>query len=541
MGSSKHRSRIAPALVALALAGCGEPSSAPSPDAATDASPDANAPAPPAVTISTGALLGTRTREGVRAFLGVPYAATTAGANRFRAPQPAERWTTPRDATRFGSTCAQAPQMAFPVPGPRSEDCLTVNVWTPDPAPATPLPVMVWIYGGGFVLGGTTQAFYEGSQLAARGAVVVTLNYRVGALGFLAHPALSAEGPQRGSGNWGLLDQIAALQWVRREIAAFGGDPARVTIFGESAGAWGVCTLLGSPLADGLFHRAILQSGSCVTEGAFAPGTSLPLATAEARGMSIAARLGCTGADVLACLRRKTVEEVYAAQPPFDAVTWQVPFQAVIDGHVLPRSTTDRLRDPSFTPPPLVVGTNRDEFTIFTTSTTVADEAAYVAAVTTVAGPHARAVLDAYPARDYATPKAALEAVLRDSVFTCPARALARLASTRQPRTYLYQFSQVNAGPRALGLGATHAGELAYVFHNFTFPFTSPDANDEAVSSAMQGYWTRFAAAGDPNGAGAPMWPAYTSAADARLEIATPITVASGLRRAQCDALAAIR
>lgn len=503
-------------------------------DAGTDAGP------PPMTTTACGAVIGTRSARGVQAYLGIPYAAPPVGPLRFKPPAAASCWTAPRDATHFGPYCPQMPSTLLPLPGVGSEDCLTVNVWAPDPMPSTPVPVMFWMYGGGFTIGGTSDPLYEGSKLAARGVVVVSINYRVGALGWMAHSALATEDAHGSTGDYGLLDQIAGLHWVHDNAAAFGGDATKVTIFGESAGGISVCSLIGSPLADGLYARAIVESGSCVTPVGFPGFAPLALAQAETRGATIAAALGCTTGDIPACLRGKTVDEILAAQPMLNLAGGTLPLSPVVDGYALPVSTRARLMDPTFTPVPLVVGTNHDEATLFDMDVPLATFAEYEAFVTTNCGAYASGLLSVFPSSDFATPKEAFDTGLRDAIFTCPARLLARLASVRQPHTFLYQFSQANNFELAFGYGVTHGGELAFVWGNFVRPFLAPTMDERVVLAEMQGDWVRFAGSGDPNGGTALTWPAFTSANDSRLELATPTTVETALETARCDALDAL-
>ena len=406
---------------------------------------------------------------GVRRFLGIPYAAPPVGERRWRSPVPPEAWTEVRDATEPAAFCPQV--VPFLNVSAGSEDCLVVNVVTPDPPPPTPAPVMVWIHGGAFntndgrqLIGGT-----EGGVIASTsGAVVVTLNYRLGQLGFLAHPALSAEDPGHpGSGNFGIEDQIAALQWVQRNIAAFGGDPNDVTIFGESAGGWSVCILLASPAAGGLFQRAIVESGLCTQPLS-------DLTEAERQGQRFAELLGCSDApDVLACMRAAPADQVIATLPSDPNVvfgkgeygTWF----PVVDGNVIPQPLEDLFRAGEFNRVPVLIGSNRDEGTLFVAQAfdeqgapLAADQYRDALAYFVPDPAAADAVAARYPLEAYPVPGAALAAAFGDGFLACPTIDTASLLAPYVP-TYLYQFDypdaefpvaiRVELRPRRLPLG----------------------------------------------------------------------------------------
>jgi para-nitrobenzyl esterase len=532
---------------ALLTAAC---SSAPAPTPAADAAADttdAATDAPAAATtlsVSTarGPVIGHVT-DGVTSFLGVPYAAPPLGALRWRTPAEHAAWTTPRDAAAKGATCVQT-RGTLSGTGPQSEDCLFLNVWTAKTlaSDAARRPVMVFIHGGGFSAGTTSGTDYDGASLAAKGVVVVTFNYRLGQLGFLGHPALTAEDTEhRSSGNYGFQDQQAALRWVRDNAAAFGGDPANVTLFGESAGSMSVCAHMVAPASAGLFHKAIGQSGVCgflITP--LRDIAALPqVGSAEALGRRFETAVGCTGMpDLAACMRAKTAEQVIAAAPtPVELSRYGVRYQPNIDGYVFNEAPWVSLLAGRFQHVPFMLGSNRDEGTAFTLSLSIPDAAAYEALVRATLPDRVADVLRLYPVSMYPSPKAAYEAFLRDAVFICPNRTLARITAPGAP-TYLYHFTRANdrAGV-ALGLGVFHSAELPYVFGNFSGLF-SRAAADEPVIAATQGYWTRFAATGDPNGAGAPAWPAYTAASDAHLEIGDAVRTGVGLQRDVCDTMA---
>jgi para-nitrobenzyl esterase len=408
---------------------------------------------------------------------------------------------------------------------------LTINVWTPSPAATAHAPVMVFIYGGAFVHGGSNQSTYDGTLLAARGVVAVTFNYRVGIFGFLAHPALTAEDAHGSSGNYGLLDQQAALRWVHANIAAFGGDPGNVTVFGESAGSMSVCAQMTSPPAVGLFHRAIGESGPCTF-------ITMPLATAESLGQTIAQTLGCaTATDALACMRGQTVDALLAAAPDAsDVTTGGAKLWPNIDGYVLPVAPTLALAAGSA--PAIdgfLGGINQDEATLFTQNKTIATEADYEAAVTAILPTHASDALALYPAANYASPKDAYNALITDLLFTCATRAQIQSLVSHGTRSYEYLFTRVTPLGRASGLGVYHSSELAFVFGTLS-AVSGMTAADEAFSDQVMGYWTRFAATGDPNATGT-AWSPRTATTDAYLALGDSIEPATGLHAATCDVI----
>jgi len=493
---------------------------------------------PLTITIDTGTLHGAQTGD-VRHFIGIPYAAPPLGANRFRAPQPATPWTDVRAAVEAGSQCPQLLSFAGPS---NDEDCLFVNVWTP--SDAHELPVMVFLHGGAFVFGSGTDKYYAGDSLAGRGVVVVTLNYRLGAFGFLAHPALATDDPMYPTtGNYGLEDQRAALQWVQRNIAAFGGDPKHVTLFGESAGGFSACVHYLSSRTHGLFEAVISESGLC--------GSSvleLPLATAQAQAVALAEQLGCPGTDAaaIACLRGKSTDEIQAAtalptpatgmpggplyQP--EVLPAQLP---TIDGLVLATSMHAAFAAGSYEPRPIILGTNRDEGTLFHSSIyakEVPDETAYRAALATrftgVDG-----IVAHYPVSAFPSANRAIAEVTGDAFFVCPARYLARHLADHGVAVYRYSFEQALAQPFVADLGVFHSSELPFVFGNDTFPL-GMIGDARPLSDAIETYWTGMAKHHDPNSAGGVAWPAY-AASELSLVLAASITTTAGLKSGVCD------
>ncbi|HEX7574078.1 MAG TPA: carboxylesterase family protein, partial [Bacteroidota bacterium] len=388
-------------------------------------------------------------------------------------------------------------------PSGKSEDCLYLNIWAPAKSAHDRIPVLVWIYGGGFNAGATSEPVYSGEKLAGKGVVLVSIAYRVGQLGFMAHPELSAESPNHVSGNYGLLDMIAGLQWVQKNIGAFSGDPARVTIFGESAGGIAVSMLCASPLAKGLFHGAISQSG-----GSFGPPrlTTFPgenlkrLADAEHAGKAYAESAHVSS---IAELRKMSADKL----PAIRGLAWPI-----IDGHVIPDDQYRLYEAGRFNDTPILVGYNSDEGASFMPPRT---PEAYIAGVQARYGPFAERLLKAYPAGSGTVPKTARD-LARDAAFGWHTWVWARLQSKMgTAKAFYYYFDhhpdRPEGSPRA-GYGSPHGQDVAYVFQHLNS--LSPDATDTdpAISDAMGTYWTNFAKRGDPNGEGVLLWPAFSDA-----------------------------
>jgi para-nitrobenzyl esterase len=509
MGSNTRTRRLTAALLGAGLAMVGVLGGA----AAEAAPPAERSSGPPLVVTTNGPVVGVTTPQ-LREFLGIPYAAPPVGPRRWRPPDQAAPWTTPRDSSHFGPHCPQGPS-AFGTAS-TSEDCLYLNVYTP---PARHghlrrgLPVMVWIHGGALTIGESDD--FDPTRLVTDGdVIVVTINYRLGALGFLAHPALSAESQYDGSGNYGLMDQQLALQWVRDNIGAFGGNPHRVTIFGESAGGLSVHAHLASPLAAGLFDRAIAQSGAYAL-------TQPPLAAAEAFGSQFAAAVGCADLNTAAaCLRTKPVESLIAA----GGTNW-VPN---IDGDVLPRSILDVLTSGDFNRVPVIEGTTADEWRLQVAlffdllggplQADFFDEA--IGLTLGIFGLPSSAVPDiiqTYPLSAYPSPDLALGAVGTDAIFACPALRASRLLADHV-RTFGYEFNDTQAPqiflpPVSYPYGAYHASELQYLFDVSTplhpEPALLPDPAQQALARDMVTYWTEFAKHGSPIAHETPRWPIF--------------------------------
>lgn len=437
-------------------------------------------------------------------FLAVPYAAAPVGNLRFRAPQPVPSWRGVRDATEPGAACVQFAAFGIEPTARRSEDCLNLDVYRPGQArPGARLPVIVWIHGGGFVQGTGTE-FSGRATAELTGAIVVSINYRLGALGYLALPGLDAES-REGSGNWAVLDQIAALRWVQDNAVAFGGDPRKVTVSGQSAGSISVCALLASPSASGLFSRAVLQSGPCNLL------TAPPLADAQARGAEYAARVGCTdAASALACLRAATPEALVAAGIGSGAGELS-PATPVSGTRTLPVSPNEAITSGRWNKVPLVIGSTRDEGKLFALNQAGMTPEQYVAAVRAQFGPVAEQVLTRYPLAAYATPFHAWSALVTDPSWACGTAASAAVMA-RQVPTYQYEFDDPQSPPlRGLDLpgldtGNAHSAELAYLYEYVQQgrPFTP---EQEALATRMKRAWAAFAWTGTPNAWGLTYWP----------------------------------
>jgi para-nitrobenzyl esterase len=459
------------------------------------------------VKVQQGTLQGT-VEQGLTVYRGVPFAAPPVGDLRWRAPQPAAKWDGVRKADKFAPQCMQ--NMGPARPGEEapamSEDCLYLNVWTPSKSASSKTPVLVWIYGGGFNGGATSIPTYSGEVLARKGVVLVSIGYRVGPLGFLAHPGLSAESPQHVSGNYGLLDMIAGLQWIKDNIAKFGGDPNKVTIFGESAGGIAVSQLSASPLAKGLFQGAISESGGSFGHyrAAGQPGENMrSLADAERGGMTLAANAGAAN---IAELRSLPADKIMAATRGTRGMAWPI-----VDGYVIPDDQYNLYDAKKFNDTPILVGYNSDEGASFSPPRTSRE---YIDNTKRRYGTFADSLLSAYPAGDGKVPKTARD-LQRDAAFGWHTWLWARLQSEKgKGKAFLYCFDQhpdyPADSPRA-GYGAPHGREVAYVFgHLNDMRGEQPTAADHLISDAMVTYWTNFAKYGDPNGKGSPAWPAFS-------------------------------
>ncbi len=532
-------------LSAIVLAACGS-STATGPTTTTTSTAATTKVATPTAAVVGGDPLTLRTPQGVvhgtsvtsaRAFLGVPFAAPPVGPLRWKAPQPAAHWSTTLQASHLSAPCPQIVPIVNTYEG--SEDCLYANVYAPAAVPTTPRPVLVWIYGGGFTVGSSGDDSVA-NMAARQGDVAVSFNYRLGPLGFLALSSLAAEDPHHGTGDLGLLDQQAALRWVRDNIAAYGGDPRQVTIYGESAGGISVCAQLVSPASAGLFERAITESGPCTLP-------AQPLATAEHQGTTLATTLGCPiGPGELACLRAAPPQRVIQAMPPDPSFLFGQGAQwgPVADGVTVPTDTARLLATGQFHRVPVIVGANRDEGRLFVglhqlVTGSPLTTSQWAGAVDAYFGPKVGAQVQVeYPLSAYPDPGAALGQAVGDAVLACPAVASAAVLRRWVP-VYEYEYDHT-PNPFILpipgiDLGAFHSSELPYVFGTTTqssgnFAFTPAE---QVLSDTVAGALARFAATGSPSGGGL-TWPRLTSPSGSYLVLDTPTSTATAMKAAPC-------
>ncbi len=477
--------------------------------------------------LDSGPISGAR-QDGMWYYLGIPYAEPPVGELRWREPRPAQRWEEVRACTAYGPSCPQ-PEGGGVVEmevGDMDEDCLYLNVWTPAEVPEERLPVMVWIHGGAFRTGSSSLPIYDGCNLAGKGVVVVTVNYRLGPFGFLAHPLLSDEAPNGSSGNYGLLDQIAALQWVQRNIAAFGGDPENVTVFGESAGGMSILCLMASPLAEGLFHRAIVESGPMLDLGL--PISKTPtLKEAEATGRDISEKLGCDREeDELAALRAASPEELLRASASGKPFFSPIDLSPNVDGYVLPESPLDTFASGNQHGVPLLIGVNANEGTIFVPEMNLA---LYRMMANYLYGDSAAKVLELFPAASDDEVRTAMDRLVTQVGFAASARFAAACMERAGSISYLYHFVHTVQDPRARELGSFHGLEIIYVFGSLDKVHVEGlTSEDLRLSAAMMTYWTNFARTGDPNGPGVPEWLPYRTNASYQ-ELGSEIVPRNGL------------
>ena len=492
------------------------------------------------VKIDTGWVSGSG--AGVHAYKGIPYAAPPSGELRWKPPQPAKPWTGILVAKSFPANCPQA----LPLPGPQSEDCLGLNIWTPAHAAGAKLPVMVWIHGGGFQIGASSQSVYDGEALAAQGVVLVSVNYRLGMFGFLAHPALDRESPHGASGNYGLLDTVAALEWVKRNIGAFGGDPGNVTIFGESAGGTAVCLLMVVPQAEGLFQKVISESAAWM----FGPISHI---TESWYGRVPMTKFGEKLGTDLAALRAKSTAELLKTLPPpmtrnDGAADRGEAYMPVVDGWVIPDDPSRLFSTGKFHHVALIAGTNADEGTLLG-GPPVRTVEQYRKWAAEKVGSFADRLLTLYSAATDAEAHAAAAQSSGDLLFLYGTRSVLRAASKIEPNAFQYQFTRVNGVGRQIHSGAFHASEIPYVWQtlpdsaygtqaSFIGDFSiNPDTyngQDAKLSEAMSGAWVAFAKTGSPNGPGLAHWPAFDGK-EAYMEFGDQIGAKESLRKPYVD------
>ncbi len=532
------------AVFGVALLACGTSSSdsAPSDDVGTDSGgvPSSEGGVQPPVEVTdTVAVAGGKIKGAINGslaiFKGIPFAAPPTGALRWKAPTPAAAWEGTKEASEFGAVCMQQN-------GTGSEDCLTVNVWAHAGTNA-PRHVMVWIHGGGFIDGSGSLAQYEASKLATdTDAVVVTINYRLGAFGFLASDALVAESPNKVAGNYGILDQVFALQWVKDNIAKFGGDPGRVMIFGESAGGASVCALLAAPLAQGMFQAAAVESGPC---GIFPSLATTSKAGAESSldtGATFLAASDCAAsADALACLRALPAAKVNAAQakvPTQD--TFVLPlsrFMPTVDGVVFPKLPIEALANGATGDVSTIVGANKDEAVTFL-ATFPDNESLIVGGLEAKYGKDNGDAIYALYA-DEGGAKSRLVQFAGDLVFNCPAEALAKTAAGGKGRTYLYTMTRGWDDGYFPGMGTFHGMDFLYLFSSFSTFKHTPSPEDLTLALAMKSAWSGLVSGAMPAQRFQVDWPAYDSATHTSLNIDLTSSTTSVYRKGRCDALRA--
>jgi para-nitrobenzyl esterase len=461
----------------------------------------------PIVTTAQGQVQGMTVDEGSVAFLGIPYAAPPVGDLRWKEPQPAVAWQGVRDGSHYGHRCVQFggfPDMRFQDDGP-SEDCLTLNIWTPAKVKAGKLPVMVWVHGGGFVGGGSSEPRHDGRSLAHHGVVIVTLNYRLGMLGFLTHPELAMESPHHTSGNYGLMDQAAAIAWVKANIAGFGGDPKNITVFGESAGSFSVSMLMASPLSKDNLAKAIGESGAAFNN------RTLPFETAAEREVKDAAAVKkALGTDDLVALRAIPAEKL-AAEKTFDK---DVSFPPDIDGYVVPDTLAKLYAAGKQAHIPLLAGWNADEVRGFITNgKTKTTVQSFKAMADQTFGADAPAFLKVYPGdTDAEAERSAGDFVSDRFLVYSTWRWLDQQVATGNAPVYRYRLDLVPPPDKfhPAGSGAFHSDDIEYVFGALDARLGAAwRSEDRALSEEIQTYWTNFARTGDPNGKGLPKWPKY--------------------------------
>jgi para-nitrobenzyl esterase len=476
----------------------------------------------------------------VRVYKGIPYAEPPIGELRWKPPQPVKPWPGVLVAKSFPAVCPQADRLRL---GAQSEDCLKLNIWTPARRAGEKLPVMVWIHGGTFQAGATSQSVYDGDALAAQGVVLVTIEYRLGIFGFFAHPSLSAESPHGVSGNYGLLDMVAALAWLKRNVAAFGGDPGNVTIFGESAGGAAVFLLLVMPESEGLFHRAISESG----------GILLPVRLKEdAVGVTALEKQGEKLGNISTLRKMSTAEVMNLPSPQISTIgaAGRPLWLPVIDGHVIPDGTLRLFRAGKVHNVPFLAGTNADEGTLF--NPPVNDLTSFRTYAQRLGVP-AAAALAHYPASSDAEAHAAAARLGGDFQFLLGTRQALRAMAKANPKAFQYYFNRLTPLGKQLNWGVFHTAEIPYVFGNLPDGYFGTEQSalfgdlrihadtytdlDASLAWTMSAHWVQFAKTGDPNGPGLPQWPRFSGGREAYLELGDRIAAGESLRKEHIDFL----
>ena len=483
------------------------------------------------VQLDAGKIAGVAdTTTGVTSYKGIPYAAPPLGDLRWKAPQAVTHWQGVRRADHFGPVCMQDDLKAgsfyqvefYQKPETKSEDCLYLNVWTAAKSASERRPVMFWIHGGGFVEGSGSLPSFDGASLAKKGVVVVTINYRLGVFGFLAHPELTKESIDHSSGNYGLLDQRAALEWVNRNITRFGGDPNNITIFGQSAGAMSVVALVASPLDKRLFAKAIMQSGGFIPMA--------PLSQGEEVGASF---VTAAGAHSIKDLRARSADQLMENVRSASKLTTGISrFGPIVDGYFLPADVFSIFARNQENAVQFMAGSTADEgTTLLPPSITVAE---YKSSLERRFGAKASEVLKLYPASSDAQAWRSQVDNVRDTM-AAGALTLAEVREKEGAKTYLYYFDRSLPGRESDHYGAFHSSELVYVFDNLSAVDRPWTEVDRKLADAMSTYWTNFAKSGDPNSSGMPQWPVWSTSTKLSLELGTTIRPAAIPDRARLE------
>jgi para-nitrobenzyl esterase len=486
----------------------------------------------------------------IEAFKGIPYAKAPVGPLRWKPPEPVETWEGVRETTEYGAACLQPDFPGIPMKqAKRSEDCLYLNVWTAAKKANEKRPVMVWIHGGGNVIGSADFSTPWGTHpenLAEQGVVVVSFNYRLGPFGYFAHPLLSKESPHNVSGNYGLLDQIAALKWVQNNIKKFGGDPKNVTIFGQSAGSQNVGYLMASPLAKGLFHRAICESGSVYVTlmNRHLRERWYDMEPMEKQGERVTKDLGCAeAAHPLAALRALSGEELLAGAKPVMLLTPGNLFVPVVDGFVLPDDVMTIFDQGKQNKAPLIAGTTADEMTLFIPKAPFPTVDVYRGFLKSPQryGTVGDDVFALYPAKESSDILQPFRDLAADSRYVGPTRNLVRAVSKTGGKAYMYHYTLTWPGGPLAAFGAFHTGELPFMMNELervgNATQTPFEAKHQALADTMSGYWVQFAKTGNPNKKGPPEWPAYDAAKDQYMEFGEVVQVGQGLQKEKLDLL----
>jgi para-nitrobenzyl esterase len=485
------------------------------------------------IRLDSGPITG-KFENGIRTYLGIPYAAPPVGNLRWQPPQKAAPWSKLRKCVKFGPACPQPQQSKN---GKYSEDCLYLNVWSPAKKNDEKLPVMFWIHGGAFNFGSSSQPDYYGKNLAEKGVVVVTINYRLGPLGFLVHPRLSEESADGVSGNYGLLDQIAALKWVQRNIAAFGGDPGCVTIFGQSAGSRSVSLQMISPLSAGLFHRAISQSGGPIIGSEYLSTMfNGDMANVSKMGQTLASKLGCDKApNVLDSMRARSAKEIVAAADCktsiFEAGLF---FAPVFDGHVLPKDPLAQYSSGRQHDVPVITGSTLNEGTLYLINETDLSVKKYISFLKSRFFDNYAKAFEMFPAQNAKDVTNAVDKILTVAANAQPARLIAGSMNNTKSRAYLYHFTRLPDTAMARKLKVHHGADIAYVFGNQK-KADGYNETDMALSKTMMAYWLNFAKTGNPNGPGLIEWPAYERCSDINMEFSDTVHTNVNLYKKECD------